>query len=289
MKFSIEKKGYNKEEVDEHIEKLSSDYESTLAEQKQRIFELKKDLVENENAIKAYKEKSGLVTKAIYNAVAKAEEIERLSQIKYNQEIKQLKAFHEKWIGYYNKIIEQYPVDSDLLAASKFNNQMKNILSKVGQMESEKDKSNTEVAKNLEKNFDEEYKRLSEKRIGYIKVSTGDEKEDEEDDNDLLREMLPDIDFDSPIITGNFEQKISSELKGEFDPIDRINKYFNSKKEKTKTNEKENITENENAAAQDTPDYKDRSESGFSFQEALNPQEDLEDIMRDLGLLLDEN
>ena len=37
------------------------------------------------------------------------------------------------------------------------------------------------------------------------------------------------------------------------------------------------------------PVPKGESESGFSFEEALNPKESLEEIMADLGLLMDDN
>ena len=38
------------------------------------------------------------------------------------------------------------------------------------------------------------------------------------------------------------------------------------------------------AASVQKKDYADRSPSGFSFEEALNPTEDLESILKDLGL-----
>ena len=35
-------------------------------------------------------------------------------------------------------------------------------------------------------------------------------------------------------------------------------------------------------------DYKDRSPAGFSFSEALHPKDDLKDIMRELGVIMDD-
>ena len=264
MEFKSEKKGYSPAQVDAYIKELKSDYEKTIVEQRARIVELKKDLERAENNIKAYKEKSSLITKAIYNAVAKAEEIERLSQLKYRQEIERLKAFHDKWLSYYNKIIERYPLDEELSAVSKFNSNMRDTLTNLDQ------KSDARPVDRLEENYERETERLknkrAEKRVGYISVAA---KDGGKDDEQILREMLPDGDIDSPILSGNF------------DPIERIKKYFLAEKAR-----KNSHPEVEEAAAQD--EYGDRSESGFSLEEALNPKEDLEQIMRELGLLSDD-
>lgn len=269
MNFKIEKKGYSAAEVDAYIANLKNEYEEALSKQKERIFELKQSLQNAESAVKAYKEKSGLVTKAIYNAVAKAEEIERLSQIKYDQEIKQLKAFHDKWIGYYNRIMDNYPLDEELLAASKFNSKMKAILDSAERADGGIEEK--PPVDKLEENYAKETERLKDKRIGYINVRTNGA--DDGDEENLLREMLPDGDMDSPIVSGNF------------DPIERINRYFAS--EKSRKKDRAEKTEDSDAPTDDIY-YADRSESGFSFEEALNPKEDLSEIMKELGLFSDD-
>ncbi|MDR2201652.1 MAG: hypothetical protein LBP26_02645 [Clostridiales bacterium] len=267
MDFNIEKRGYSPAEVDEYIRSLRADYERTLAAQKERIFEQKAALDKAEKTIAAYKEKSGLVTKAIYNAVAKAEEIERLSVIKYGQEIARLKAFHEKWMSYYNKMLEKYLSDDDLAAAAEFNRRMQSVLDRSDPASSPNSGGGAASADAaLRRAFASETERLKEKQIGYIKV-----RADSVPDGgaDPLKDMLPGADLNSPIVTGDF------------DPIERINRYFSSDAAKK--------SKREHAAALDPDEYADRSDSGFSFEEALNPKEDLAQIMRDLGLLLEEN
>ncbi len=65
--------------------------------------------------------------------------------------------------------------------------------------------------------------------------------------------------------------------------MDRIRAFLTKERpKKAKSEEREKA-----ATSERTDDYADRSPSGFSFEEALNPKEDLADIMRDLGLLLD--
>lgn len=275
MDFKSDKKGYNKEQVDEYIKKLVTAYDKSLSEQKERIFDLKSQVLKAEESIKAYKEKSSLVSKAIYNAVAKADEIERLSQIKYNQEIEQLRAFHAKWTQYYNRILEKYPLDNDLAAASKFNNNMNKILNRAAE------KENLDIIHSSEKERLKANSESFETQIGYIKVKTEDSDRAEDD---IMKEMLPDYDESSAINTGNF------------DPIEKINKYFSGtdQHKPTKKEREEDIIldmplrETLSTKLVKGKDFSDRSSSGFSFEEALNPTSDLADIMKDLGLLLDE-
>ena len=65
MKFDIEKKGYKKSEVDEYIFALKNEYESRLSDQKNRIFQLKSELVDKEKQLSSYKEKTDLIATAI--------------------------------------------------------------------------------------------------------------------------------------------------------------------------------------------------------------------------------
>ena len=119
-------------------------------------------------------------------------------------------------------------------------------------------------------------KRLAETRIGYIKVKTEDAAP--ADDGALLDEMVPGADPNSPILSGNF------------DPLERISRYLSAEKAAVRT--EDDCPPQEDTAAPDsaaTDRYRsDRSASGFSFEEALHPQDDLKTIMMDLGLLMDE-
>ena len=56
-KFDINKKGYDTEQVDEFINKLSVKYEEKLSEQKDRVFALKNELSLMEDRLANYKDK----------------------------------------------------------------------------------------------------------------------------------------------------------------------------------------------------------------------------------------
>ncbi|MCH5154717.1 MAG: hypothetical protein J1F71_05845 [Clostridiales bacterium] len=189
------KKKYTKADFDNYMEAVRREYESTLLKQRERIDELKKSLSEAEKKIAKYEGQKDLVYKAITAALKKADDIERVSLIRYNQELAQLKSFHEKWMSYYNKIISAYPLDDDLIETSKVNRKISKVLSRTGDIQSQ---------------YESERERL--------KSSLDDEDE---------------------------------------------------------------------AVAVD--EYTDRSPAGFSFAEALHPKDDLKDIMRELGVIMDED
>ena len=205
------KKLYTKADFDNYVEAVKQECERTFLKQRERIAELRDSLDEAERKNREYEGKKDLVYKAITSALKKADDIERVSLIKYNQEIAQLKSFHDKWIGYFNKIIERYPLDDDLVAASKANGKIAEVLGKTGDL-------------------DAQY----------------------EFERQMLRESLADDDADG------FDLDVAS---GE-------------------------AVANADSTADD---YSDRSPAGFSFAEALHPKDDLKDIMRELGVILDED
>ena len=192
MKFDKERKGYNREQVDEYVFALKNEYENKLSEQKNRIFALKNKLVQNEKELAVFKEKTNAIANALVSATEKADEIEKLAVARYREEIAELKAFHEKWQAHYNKLLEKYPSDETLKAESEFNDAMDKILS-------------------------------------------GDRAE-----------------------------------------IEKIEEQFESEQERLRRKGSKTLAEDAVSA------------SGFSFEEAWNPKQELGDIMKDLGLLSEE-
>lgn len=205
------KKIYSQNDLLNFTAAVKREYENTLALQRERIDELRKSLADAEKKMSEYEKQKDLVYKAITTALKKADDISRVSLIKYNQEIAQLKSFHDKWMGYYNRIIEAYPLDDELVAASKINGKISEILGKAG---------------DIDEQFRVERDRLKESI-------------DEDDDEELATEIA------------------ASAPKAD-------------------------------SAKQKQDDYADRSPAGFSISEALHPKQDLMDIMRELGVIMDD-
>ena len=206
-----EKRKYTNAEVKGYIESVKREYELTFARQRERIDELRSALEAAEKKNAEYESQKGLVYKAITSALKKADDIERVSLIKYNQELAQLKSFHDKWVGYFNKIIAKYPLEDELVAASKVSGKIADVLSK---------------ASDVEQQYVQERERLRES-----------------------------IDSEEP----EFAESVTS-----------------------------SFDDSEVAANVADDEYTDRSPAGFSFAEALHPKQDLKDIMKELGVLIDD-
>lgn len=203
------KKTYTKTDFDEYTAAVRREFEETLLKQRERIDELKAALDAAEHKIAEYEGQKELVYKAITAALKKAEDIERVSLIRYNQEIAQLKSFHNKWMSYYDKIIEAYPLDDNLVATSRVNEKIAEALDRSGDIEAQ---------------YNEEKERLSR--------SLEEERAQKESGEDIGAAVA--------------------------------------------------------AVEEKSDDYKDRSPAGFSFAEALHPKDDLKDIMRELGVIMDD-
>lgn len=185
----MDKKVYTSADVQRFLDEVKKGYEDTLFAQRERIDSLKAQCDELEKENRRLTAGQNAIARSITKAVEKADEIQRITLIKYNQEIAALKSFHDKWQSYYTKIIEKYPLDDDLVAASRVNSKISAVL----------------------------------------------------DDSGALEEQ--------------FERE-SQRLRGA----------------------------EETASAIDS-----KSSSGFSFEEALHPKEKLEDILKELGVVYDED
>lgn len=207
------KKVYTKADFDAYAEAVKRELEQVLLRQRERIDELRTQLDAAEKKVADNESKKELVYKAITAALKKADDIERVTLIKYNQEIAQLKSFHNKWVGYFNRIMAQYPLDDELAAASKVNGRIAEVLGKTG-------------------GLDEQYRAERER---------------------LMQSVADDADFDVSEASA-----AAAESAAQF------------------------------AQSATDDEYKDRSPSGFSIAEALHPKDDLMDIMRELGVIMDD-
>ncbi|MDY0143690.1 MAG: DivIVA domain-containing protein [Bacteroidales bacterium] len=107
--FNTEKKGYNKDEVQKTIETLVEDYESKLLQQRNRINELKQELIEVKEQLVSYKSQDKNISGALIAAVETAQEIEKNSKNIYELEIKKLRLLYHKWENFLNEMLLNYP------------------------------------------------------------------------------------------------------------------------------------------------------------------------------------
>lgn len=254
--FKTTKNGYDPKEVENYLKKLKFEYEKSLGGQKDRIFELKAEVKALEEKLAELGKRDKLISRALVNAVSKAEEIEQAAKMKYDLELKSLKLFHMKWLSYYNKILEKYPLDDTLMNAARFNEQLEIILAEGGLGEASATqklikpaaqapvqpsaKGATPTKTLAERQYESESRRISalnaKKGINLKAVS----------------DALGDTENDS-------YEKVLATFGKKFNPMEKIESYYANTK---------------------TP-----AKPAFDIEEALNPKESLEDIMKSLGLL----
>ena len=107
--FKVQKNGYDKNEVETYIESMKKDYEKILAEQKERISNLKQDLEKNNAELNKYIEKNDNISDALVVAVETAKQIENSSKNIYELEIKRIRALYSKWENFLNELLDAYP------------------------------------------------------------------------------------------------------------------------------------------------------------------------------------
>ena len=95
-KFTIKRKGYSVDEVDEFITKLLSLTESKLEEQSKRINELKEQVRSLTAEKEEFKAKECSVSGALTEAVKRADEIQSMSETRYSLELQRIKNFRKR-------------------------------------------------------------------------------------------------------------------------------------------------------------------------------------------------
>jgi len=239
MKFNKAKKGYDILEVDSFVKSTNN----TILTQKERIIELDKKNAEMTAELNNYKQKQELIAKSIMNAIQKAEQIENMTRQKYANDLAHLKAFHDRWLNHYNRLMQKYPLTADLDAVGQFNKSMNDIL--MGDGDEREQVSEVEA-----------YFRQEDERLRAIKLHGTEEKEfnPEESIRKLLRRQVAEDE----------QKKIRQrELRKEERALEALN-----------VPQKDSFL---------VPGGEGVS-GGFSYEECLNPTQELSDILKDLGL-----
>ena len=102
-KFDTVKKGYDKVQVDNYINREIDSYKQTISDKNMRISEL---LHQNNNLnkqIDEFKLREDNVNKALITAIEKAQEMEMLVKKSYNIELERLRIWRDKWVSYAEK------------------------------------------------------------------------------------------------------------------------------------------------------------------------------------------
>lgn len=263
MNFTTSKNGYNKKEVDLFLNDLTS-----------KINELERDNLKISEELKLYKnkekenkDKSDSISIALTAAVEKAKQIEKSSNNVYKLKIQQINLLYSKWEKLLNVILEKYPQIEEV-------ENVKNLLH--------------EFKNNIKSTLKNDYKLCSITSP----VQT---------DNDTIRLLLSKLGTHSKqepqkIVKVQRKQlpkdmrNSQSELSRIEDKAPLIKPIYNSTIKDGENYEnladkflKEDVQESDAYANIITSKIKDNNEvdeTGFDLKEAVNPKEDLDEIMK---------
>lgn len=210
--IDLNKKILNNEEVRIYIETLKRDYEKNMSDQKDRIYDLRNQVKDLEIKLEEYRSRARQINQALMAAVSKAEELESAAKIKYDMEIKSLKLFHTKWLSYYKKIIEKYPIDDELVKVAKFNQNMTEALTL---MQQEADRENASKKDNADENKAEiDDKSLKAQKEVYEAITVAKKAQDT---------SLPERQYEAE------KNRLNDDSQKKWNPIDNIKRYYDSK------------------------------------------------------------
>ncbi|MGD9901707.1 MAG: DivIVA domain-containing protein [Spirochaetales bacterium] len=306
--FNIEKKGYNRDEVQNTIENLVADYESKISLQDAQIENLKQELDELNRALNEYKSKDKNISGTILAAVETAQQIENNSKNIYDSEIKKIKALYGKWEEFLTQAVRNYPEIDETYDIQIILQNFKNIIDRtiaenLDSMRVMRKENNKKAQSGIQSLLDRMNKTASKSPLGSSKTSGQSASESFNNNyikktsvepqisvqSNVVKKARPDSSYvaDSKPIT-NFSTNIKPitnlTLNGD-DKYDNLaDKYLN-----TNNTESENFAQNaysrqliaKNKKKQKEYEaYPEPNESGFDLKAALNPTEELTELMK---------
>lgn len=275
MEFDVEKNGYNIKQVDNYVRKLKDDYEKTMSDQKIRISDLKRELETVKTELNQFKRKNNDISSALVVAVETAKQIESSSKNVYELEIKRLKNLYSKWENLFNDILKENPSMKDKYDPNellqKFSDQIDKVIAENGIVIDDKPITQPVGIRNLISKMGG----LTAKRIEPEKTVAMDKVEPKYEKS-IQEPALPKPSADDyPRTNSQLRIKpianMTSDKKEKFDNL--IDKFFNEPEEEDNAYSRALIRQ--------------KKSNGFDLKEALNPTEDLAEIMKDFDFFND--
>lgn len=256
-KFDINKKGYDPEQVDAFIDKLSVKYEEKLTEQRDRVFALKNELSTMQERLENYKDKDKQISQALIFAVEKAEQIENNASKLYDLEIKRIRLLYKQWENVIMKV-NMCDIPNVLKnEVAEFNKTITEVLEQNNRI------GGNVIRQDLHKNSDNYIRNLLNK-MDYAFNS----KDKSSGAKNVLNAMSVETEKENARMIDLSGKLNKIKVKGDGNMAEN---YLNS----------DDDDEN-NIFAKNLMRKKDKKpeNSGFDLEDALNPKEDLDEIMK---------
>lgn len=282
-KFSIEKKGYNTTEVDDYLMSLELENSNALRDKQARIDSLRQENFELCKKLDEYKQKEKSISSALTSATDKANEIIDVSKQKYNIELNNLNKFYDKWDNFFKELIIRYPKMKDFDTSEVLDNiksdikklMNNNYLIEAYEVDYKKSQDENKSFDDLLKKVYTQKKHV--KKQVKIKLNKNLDKEkitDSENEIEYLGEHNK-VNNIKPITSLTLEK----DEKDEFESL--VDKFLQTNNTISKGYEKSILNTNKKKSLKSAYEP---NESGFDLNEALNPTDDLTNIMKGFKL-----
>lgn len=277
MEFNIEKNGYSIKQVDRYLQDVKHEYEKTMNDQKIRISDLKRELESVKKELNQFKQKNNDISSALVVAVETAKQIESSSKNVYELEIKRLKNLYLKWENLFKDILKENPslkekYDADALL-QKLSNQIDKVIADNGVVIDDKPVTEPVGIRNLISKMGG----LTAKRIEPEKPISKVESEAVALPKQSVQKYNV-VEIDESLKPSSQLRikpiaNMTKDKKEKFDNL--IDKFFNESEEEDNAYSRALIRQ--------------KKVSGFDLKEALNPTEDLAEIMKDFDFFDDDD
>lgn len=269
VKFDRDKKGYDATQVDEYIKTLTLKYEEKLAEQKDRVFTLRNEVNVLKERLEGYQDKDRQISQALIFAVEKADQIENSAKKLYDLEIKRVNLLYEKWNTLIDEIEKEYGSDKNLNIMPLIN-EFKSGLDSI--LKQNQKITNTNIKAQIKNNSDNYIKNLLNK-MDYVINNNTDEIE--------KPRKLSKVEEHVAEKPARVEEK-PAKLQSISNRLEELNSKLGTKHDNLVDAYLDEREHENNAFARKLGRKKkyEVNESGFDLQEALNPKEDLDEIMK---------
>lgn len=292
--FKIVKNGYETKEVEEYIFNLNAEFDNKLREQKMRIADLKRELDMTKEELNQFKEKNADISDALVVAVETAKQIESSSKNIYELEIKRIRSLYDKWQKFLDDLMQNYP---DLQAKYDTNTLLKIFTEDINRILNQNKKSiEQKQAIQTDELLDTNTIGL---RVLINKMSNANKSGAQ--NHSLIREKnierasKPIIRNSKPSQETMIEYQVNSLLDSENRRLakDQIKPISELKLDKNENYENlvdkflsDDDTSYENSAYSKVFLAKEKTD-GFDLKEAVNPTENLEEIMKSFSFYPD--
>ncbi len=262
MQFNIERKGYNKKEVDDYIYNIEQSYKAQGQEQSARIAELKKLNEDLSTKLNAYKNKENMISKALIDAMARAKKIEENSRKIYDLEIQKIRILYSKYKDLLETMINNNASAEVVNTLSSHTKNFKTGINKVLSSQNQR--------ANLTQNADEKMRALLSKMNNSVneKTVTHQNSIRKSSNGEQISMDMEELNVKPNLIKPIYNEQVQE--NEEFESL--VDKFLDSDEE-----------DNSAYASQILGNVEQKTD-GFDLKEAVNPTESLEEIMKAFDL-----